>query len=97
LEPRALRLDQFANYFRKHQKMELDLPRVRLGSDALDAKYKIAYLTGTGKLELTDQQRADLKRFTYEGGIVIVDAAGGSPEFAESAEKELKLAFGRDF
>jgi hypothetical protein len=88
---------QFANYLRDKQKMELELLRVRLGADALDiAKYKLAYLTGTGTFELTDKQREDLKRFTYEGGIVIVDAAGGSPQFAESAERELAKAFGRE-
>src|SRR2546430_4389209 len=88
---------QFANYLRAKQKMELELLRVRLGSDALDlAKYKLAYLTGTGKFELTDKQPEDLKRFAYEGGVLIVDSAGGSPEFTESAERELTKAFGRE-
>jgi hypothetical protein len=88
---------QFANYLRDKQKTELELLRVRLGADALDiAKYKLAYLTGTGTFELTDKQREDLKRFTYEGGVVIVDAAGGSPQFVESAEREITKAFGRE-
>jgi hypothetical protein len=88
---------QFANYLRAKRRLELESPRIRLGSDLLDtAKFKLAYLTGTGKFELTDKQREDLKRFTYEGGVVIVDAAGGSPEFVESAQRELKQAFGQD-
>src|SRR5205823_3042405 len=96
-DPEPFGWEQVANRLRKQMKMELELPRVRLGADALDtAKYRIAYLTGTAKLQFTDKQRADLKRFAYEGGLLIVDAAGGSAEFAASAQEELKLAFGRD-
>src|SRR5438445_1422915 len=47
-------------------------------------------------MDLSDRQRQELKKFTYEGGLLIVDAAGGSAEFVESAEKELPMAFGRD-
>ena len=92
-DPEPFGWEQFTNYFRRTQNLEIELRRVRLGFDALDARYKIAYLTGTGKIELTDKQRSDLKRFTYEGGVLVVDAAGGSAEFAKAVEKELKLAF----
>ncbi len=96
-DPEPFGWDQLANYVRKAQRLELDLPRVRLGADQLDAaKFKIAYLTGTGSLELTEKQRGELKRFSYEGGLLIVDAAGGSAEFVASAERELRLAYGRE-
>src|SRR5207253_398923 len=96
-DPEPFGMEQLRNALRKKQKMELETLRVGLGADALDvSKYKLAYLTGTGKFELTEKQREDLKRFTYEGGVLIVDAAGGSPEFVESAERELKQAYGRE-
>jgi hypothetical protein len=96
-DPEPFGWAQLANTLRKEHQLELDLPRVRLGSDILDnASYKVAYLTGTARIELTDKQRAELKRFTYEGGLLIVDAAGGSADFASSVERELKLAFGHD-
>ena len=34
--------------------------------------------------------------FVQTGGTLIVDAAGGAPEFADSAEAELKSIFGPD-
>jgi hypothetical protein len=96
-DPEPFGWDQFRQYLRKAQHLELDMPRVHLGSGELDiAKYNIAYLTGTAALELTDKQRDELHRFAYEGGVLIVDAAGGSAAFVKSAEEELKKAFGHD-
>ncbi|HET6246551.1 MAG TPA: DUF4159 domain-containing protein [Tepidisphaeraceae bacterium] len=66
---------------------------VKLGSNML-AGYKIADLTGTTKLVLSAAQRAEIKDFVDKGGTLIVDAAGGSSEFATSAENELLQIFG---
>ena len=55
---------------------------------------KIAHLTGTGKLTLTAQQRLEIKAFVQRGGTLIVDAAGGSAIFADSADAELEAIFG---
>jgi Domain of unknown function (DUF4159) len=41
-----------------------------------------------------ERQRQGLKRYAYEGGLLIIDACGGSPEFAESAEAELHAIYG---
>jgi len=56
---------------------------------------QIAHLTGTTSFELTDQQRLTLKQFVENGGTLIIDAAGGSPEFARSAEEQLRRIFGK--
>ena len=66
---------------------------VKLGSGKL-AEYKIASLTGTTKIFFSEAQRKELKDFAEKGGTLIVDAAGGSAEFADSAETELKTIFG---
>src|SRR6185437_14130517 len=55
---------------------------------------KIIDLTGTGPFKLTDEQRKTIKDFVDGGGTLIVDAAGGSNEFADAAEAELKAIFG---
>lgn len=55
---------------------------------------KIIDLTGTGAFKLTDEQRKTIKDFVNGGGTLIVDAAGGSNEFADAAEAELKATFG---
>lgn len=55
---------------------------------------KIIDLTGTGAFKLTEEQRKTIKDFVNGGGTLIVDAAGGSNEFADAAEAELKAIFG---
>lgn len=55
---------------------------------------KIADLTGTTNFKLSDAQRQALRQFVEEGGTLIVDAAGGSERFADSAETELQATFG---
>jgi len=61
---------------------------VKLGEGKLDG-FKVAHLTGTTKFKWRDEQRAELKQFIEKGGTLIVDAAGGSASFADSAEKGL--------
>lgn len=63
------------------------------GPVALDSpelsSYKIAHLTGSGPVEFTAAELAGLRTFIYEGGTLLIDAAGGSTEFGESIEKQL--------
>lgn len=67
---------------------------VKLGDGKL-ADYKIAALTGTTKLILNANQREELKSFVTKGGTLIIDAAGGASDFADTAENELKQMFGK--
>lgn len=55
---------------------------------------RIAHLTGTTAFTLSSDARLELKAFVQNGGTLIVEAAGGSPEFATAAESELKSLFG---
>ncbi len=66
-----------------------------LGAGKLDG-FTIAHWTGTTKVALNDAQRAELKKFVAAGGTLIVDAAGGSTQFASTAEAELVKMFGDD-
>jgi hypothetical protein len=75
------------------RKVDVTAEPVKLGEGHL-ASYKIAHLTGTTKLALSAAQEQELKTFVDSGGTLIVDAAGGSNEFADSAEAELKKIFG---
>ena len=69
---------------------------VKLGDNKLDAGIRIAHLTGTTKLKLSPVQRQELHDFVTGGGTLIVDAAGGSAPFADSAEQQLAIIFGND-
>ncbi|HET6247729.1 MAG TPA: DUF4159 domain-containing protein [Tepidisphaeraceae bacterium] len=56
--------------------------------------FNVAHLTGTTAFSLTPTERDELKSFVNNGGVLLIDAAGGSTEFADAAQKELKLVFG---
>ena len=61
----------------------------------LDAKaWRVAALTGTGTLTLTDKDKTALKAYVTDGGTLIVDAAGGSKTFADSATAVVQQVFG---
>lgn len=70
----------------------LSIETVKLGDGKL-ANHKIAHITGTNAVQLTDDARADLKAFVDSGGVLIVDAAGGNPEFAARMRDELNRFF----
>ncbi len=60
---------------------------------AASARFKIADLTGTTQFNLTDAQTDELRKFVASGGVLIVDAGGGSNEFSTSAELMLRNLF----
>ncbi|CAN5534811.1 DUF4159 domain-containing protein [soil metagenome] len=53
----------------------------------------IAHLTGTDTFKLTAEERTAIQKYVNDGGTLVVDAAGGSSEFATSAETELEAMF----
>jgi hypothetical protein len=89
---------RMAAYMHNFQSLDLAVEPVELGTGKLTpGEYKIAHLTGNVKFHLSDKQKADLKAFTDGGGLLVVDACGGSGEFASSAEVELGALFGADY
>ena len=64
-----------------------------LGQGALTAA-KVAHLTGTTDFTFSEPARLELKSFVQNGGTLIIDATGGSIEFARAAERELTALFG---
>jgi hypothetical protein len=78
---------------RRRADLKLTVATVHLGEARLSA-YDFAHLTGTTKFAFSPIQRAELKAFIDKGGTILIDAAGGSTEFADSAENELKAIFG---
>ena len=62
-----------------------------LGGADLDAKkFPLAHLTGTARVTFTEDQIAGLKKYVDAGGLLFIDAAGGSAEFAASCEDLVK-------
>jgi hypothetical protein len=76
-------------------KIGITISDIKLGEGNL-AGNQIAHLTGTTKFTLTDPQKKELADFVAAGGTLVVDAAGGSSDFANSAEHELATIFGTE-
>ena len=74
---------------------KLTVETVKPDSAKLDG-FQVAHLTGTGAFTLAPTARDEIKRFVGAGGTLVIDAAGGSTEFAKSAEAELAAIFGAD-
>jgi hypothetical protein len=75
--------------------IDLETPMVKLTPGALK-DYKLAHLTGTGKLKLKEDQQKVLKEFVDGGGTLMIDAANGDSEFAAAIEDTLQHMFGDD-
>ena len=77
------------------QQLDVQTEVVKLGTGKL-AGQKIAHMTGTTQIKLEDAARKEIKDFVTAGGTLIIDAAGGSGIFAQSAQTELEAIFGAD-
>ena len=75
--------------------VRLDLRESRLEPGSL-ADCNFAHLTGTSRFSLSPRQRQVLHDFVTGGGTLLIDATGGSPEFADWAKAELQAIFGDD-
>jgi hypothetical protein len=95
-DPEPLAYERFARLLAANDKIQLDvsapMPIGQLGA----AGVKVAALTGTGELKLTDEEKTALKDWIEGGGTLVADAAGGSKAFAESFEQLLTGLFGTD-
>ena len=92
-DPEPAGWHRLGNLLHNHYKLDLAVENVKPGDGKL-AGFKLAHLTGTTKFKLTPEQQKELKAFADNGGTLVVDAAGGSSDFADSAEVELAAVFG---
>jgi len=70
--------------------VKLETAPVKLGTSGLNRDYQAAHLTGTAKFTLDPASREELRQYVQGGGTVIVDACGGSGDFAAAVAAELK-------
>ena len=81
---------RLAAILKNDHKLGVEVETVKLGEGKLVASgAKLAHLTGTAKFMLTSDQRKELKEFVNAGGTLLIEAAGGSTDFADAAEREL--------
>jgi hypothetical protein len=84
---------RLAAVLNNEDKIGITVNDVKLGEGKL-AGNKIAHLTGTTDFTLSAAQKKELADFVNSGGTLVVDAAGGSSDFANAAERELAAIFG---
>ncbi|MFI5381698.1 MAG: DUF4159 domain-containing protein, partial [Tepidisphaerales bacterium] len=85
---------RLGNYMVNQHGADLAVESVELGDGKLtQGGYAAAHLTGTAKFHLSETQQAELKQYVDGGGTLVVDAAGGAPDFGLSAEAMLKQVF----
>jgi hypothetical protein len=86
---------RLANLMHNQQQIDLDIRPVQINSD-LHAM-PILHLTGTQMFHPSAETLQHLKDYVTGGGTLIVDAAGGSPDFVNSFEGDLVKAFSSTF
>lgn len=78
---------------RNENSLDLSVSSAKPGEGKM-AGSAIAHLTGTAKFAFDDKARAEIKSFVDAGGVLVIDSAGGSGEFASAVEAELTATFG---
>jgi len=73
-------------------KLQLDVDTVELGKGDL-LGYKLAHLTGTAGVKFSPAELTALKAYVAGGGTLLIDAAGGSPEFVTTVTDQLCKLF----
>ena len=91
-DPEPLAYERFGRLLLEKTGVKVELDSIAIDGLAA-AGVKVALLTGTGDLRLTEKETHALRQFVDGGGTLVVDAAGGEKKFGESAWKALKGAF----
>lgn len=87
---------RMASIIHNEQKIDITADPVQIGEGKLDNTFVLAHLTGTAAYKLSDKAKAELKQYVDGGGTLLVDACGGSSEFAADIEAQLPAIFGVD-
>jgi len=94
-DPEPLAYERFARLMAHRTKTKVQIRGPMAIRDLPASDAQLATLTGTGPLSLTEAQQKTLKAWVERGGTLVIDAAGGDPQFRQAAEALLNQMFGR--
>jgi len=94
-DPEPLAYERFARLMALKAKVNVEVVSPVAAGRLQPRTAEIATLTGTDHLTLSGGATAAIKRYVEGGGTLVVDAAGGSRAFGESALALLSGMFGR--
>lgn len=86
-EPGAWR--RFGRAFQWQTNFAIDIRPVELKALQGSGDMRVAQLTGNAAYKFTDDEVAAVRAFVESGGVLLVNACGGSPAFYESVSDDL--------
>ncbi len=92
--PEPLAYERLGRLLAKNENINLKRLKPVAIEDLPGTEAKIAAMTGTEELQLTDAQRKAIKKFVNDGGTLVIDAAGGATQFGRYAWREIGKIFG---
>jgi hypothetical protein len=84
---------RLANLLHNNDRLELNIREMQLGKDDLARNVKVAHLTATEALDLTEEEKQALRHFLDYDGLLLFDSAGGDADTYQSFEELLKELF----
>jgi len=94
-DPEPLAYERLARLMGQRAKVKLEVEGPIAIADLAKTQAKLAVMTGAGKVNLTDDEKATLKAFVMAGGgTIMIDAAGGNRDFAGRMEEMIADLFG---
>lgn len=91
-DPEPYAFTRFSRFFQRETGWALEVQAVKVEELGGDAK-PIAYLTGTAAISPGDARIASLAKYVNAGGLLVIDACGGSKEFSDALVPALAKAF----
>ncbi|MFI4999666.1 MAG: DUF4159 domain-containing protein, partial [Reyranellales bacterium] len=91
-DPEPYSFTRFCTFFLQQTSWKLTAPPVDL-ADLQPQGKPLAHLTGTTAIALDEKAVKRLRDYVDSGGVLFIDACGGSPAFTDSATAILARAF----
>ena len=93
-DPHPSGLVNLLRYLDKNSTMDLLFKRMEVTVGQADAfRYPVMYMTGHRPFSWTDQERAALRRYFADGGVLIANACCGRKAFDDSFRREIAAVF----
>jgi hypothetical protein len=91
-DPEPMAFERFARYFEYQTGYEMRVTAI--GVEELKVQsHPVAHMTGAAAMQLSEAQIDQLRRYVEDGGVLLIDACGGSSEFAAAALNAIGQAF----
>lgn len=91
-DPEPAAWTRFARWFQLQTSYGLDLRDVPTRDLRIESA-PIAVLTGTARYDLTGTEVAAIKQYVESGGVLLIDACGGTGAFDKAVQSDLFKAF----